>query len=147
MYDTLWQTIQAGGYRLEEMLDRIDVFYGELKLTSKERDQLKVAARANANPEAEYPADWQTPLNALAERVKALEAWRAEQEAAGGEEGGGTAPADEWPEYVAPTGAHDAYYKGDQITYNGKHYTCTAPEGTACVWPPDVYPAYWQEET
>lgn len=33
-------------------------------------------------------------------------------------------PADEWPEYKQPTGAHDAYHVGDKITYNGKHYTC-----------------------
>ena len=27
-----------------------------------------------------------------------------------------------------PTGAHDAYYAGDKITYNGKHYVCIMPE-------------------
>ena len=43
-----------------------------------------------------------------------------------------------------PTGAHDAYYNGDKVTYNGKHYVCIAPDGTACVWSPDVYPSYWQ---
>lgn len=144
MYDTLWQTIQAGGYRLEEMLHRIDVFYGELQLTDDERDRLKDEARKNADPEAEYPADWREPLDALAERVKDLETWRVEQESSGGD-GGGTS-ADEWPEDKQPTGTHDSYYNGDKITYQGKHYTCIAPEGIACTWPPDVYPAYWQLE-
>lgn len=55
-------------------------------------------------------------------------------------------PGDEWPEYVAPTGAHDAYYNGDKVTFKGKHYTCIAPVGTACVWDPDTYPAYWSKE-
>lgn len=32
---------------------------------------------------------------------------------------------DEWPEWVQPTGAHDAYNKGDKVSYNGKHYICT----------------------
>ena len=60
-------------------------------------------------------------------------------------EQGETEPGDEWPEYVQPTGAHDAYYNGDKVTWNGKHYICTAPDDTACVWNPDAYPAYWQE--
>ena len=71
-------------------------------------------------------------VDALAARVKALE---------GGEEG----PAEEYPAYVQPTGAHDAYHNGDKVTYNGAKYTCIAPEGVACVWNPDTYPAYWQE--
>ena len=29
---------------------------------------------------------------------------------------------DEWPEFVQPTGAHDAYNKGDKVTFEGKHY-------------------------
>ena len=32
---------------------------------------------------------------------------------------------EEWPEWVQPTGAHDAYNKGDKVSYNGKHYICT----------------------
>lgn len=52
-------------------------------------------------------------------------------------------PADEWPEYVQPTGAHDAYHIGDKITYNGKHYTCIYD---GCVWTPDAYPQGWREE-
>ena len=50
-------------------------------------------------------------------------------------------PADEWPEYRQPTGAHDAYHVGDKITYNGKHYTCAMDN---CVWTPDEYPQGWQ---
>lgn len=54
-------------------------------------------------------------------------------------------PAEEWPEWKQPTGAHDAYYKGDKITFtDGKKYECIAPEGVAVVWDPATYPAYWQ---
>lgn len=43
---------------------------------------------------------------------------------------------DEYPEWVQPTGAHDAYHRGDKVSYNGKHYICTAD---ANVYAPDVY--------
>ena len=43
---------------------------------------------------------------------------------------------DAWPEWVQPTGAHDAYNTGDKVSYNGKHYICTAD---ANVYAPEVY--------
>ena len=43
---------------------------------------------------------------------------------------------DEFPEWVQPTGAHDAYNTGDKVSYNGKHYICTAD---ANVYAPGVY--------
>ena len=53
-----------------------------------------------------------------------------------------TVSVDEYPEWVQPTGAHDAYNKGDKVSYNGKHYVCTAD---ANAYAPDVYG--WQLET
>lgn len=52
---------------------------------------------------------------------------------------------EEYPSYVQPTGAHDAYYKGNKVTFEGAKYICIAPEGVAVVWDPATYPAYWQE--
>lgn len=49
---------------------------------------------------------------------------------------------DEWPEWVQPTGAHDAYHFGDKVSYNGKRYICTAD---ANVYAPGVYG--WEEAT
>lgn len=49
---------------------------------------------------------------------------------------------DAWPEWVQPTGAHDAYNRGDKVSYNGKHYICTAD---ANVYAPGVYG--WEEES
>ena len=43
---------------------------------------------------------------------------------------------DEFPAWVQPTGAHDAYNTGDKCSYNGQHYICTV-DGN--VYPPDVY--------
>ena len=48
---------------------------------------------------------------------------------------------EEFPEWVQPTGAHDAYNTGDKVTYNGQHYVCTS---NANVYAPDVYG--WQLE-
>lgn len=31
-------------------------------------------------------------------------------------------PAEEWPEWKQPTGAHDAYQKGDKVSHNDKHW-------------------------
>ena len=51
---------------------------------------------------------------------------------------------DEWPEFVQPTGAHDAYNKGDKVTFEGKHYISLI---NGNVYSPTAYPAGWQEQT
>lgn len=50
---------------------------------------------------------------------------------------------DEWPEFVQPTGAHDAYKKGDKVTFEGKHYISLID---ANVYSPAAYPAGWKEQ-
>ena len=50
---------------------------------------------------------------------------------------------DEWPEFVQPTGAHDAYNKGDKVTFEGKHYISLMDWN---VYSPTAYPAGWQEQ-
>ena len=50
---------------------------------------------------------------------------------------------DEWPEFIQPTGAHDAYNKGDKVTFDGKHYISLI-DGN--VYSPTAYPAGWQEQ-
>lgn len=56
-------------------------------------------------------------------------------------EGAEGEPAEEWPEYVQPTGAHDAYAKGAKITYKGQHYISLID---ANVYTPEAYPQGWQ---
>ena len=142
MYDDIVKVIQAGGYNLTDLLHRIDVIYISGKLTDEQREQLYTLARKDANP--------QDSLAPVLDRLDILEAWRKDVDAKLAElEGGEPEPpesGEEWPEYVAPTGAHDAYYNGDKVTFKGEHYTCIAPVGTACVWDPDTYPAYWSKE-
>ncbi len=43
---------------------------------------------------------------------------------------------EEYPEWIQPTGAHDAYAKGAKVTHNGKKWISTAESN---VWEPGVY--------
>ena len=43
---------------------------------------------------------------------------------------------EEFPEWVQPTGAHDAYNIGDKVSYNGQRYICTTD---ANEYAPGVY--------
>ena len=43
---------------------------------------------------------------------------------------------EEFPEWVQPTGAQDAYMSGDKVTHNSKHWISTADNN---VWEPGVY--------
>ena len=51
------------------------------------------------------------------------------------------APAGVIPEWVQPTGSHDAYNVGDKVTYEGKVYESTIDANT---WSPTGYPAGWK---
>lgn len=48
---------------------------------------------------------------------------------------------DEWPEWKQPTGAQDAYNKGDKVTFDGKHYISLMD---ANIWSPAAYPQAWE---
>ena len=45
-------------------------------------------------------------------------------------------PAEEWPAWSQPVGAHDAYNAGAKVSHNGKHWTSNQ-DGN--VWEPGVY--------
>ena len=49
-----------------------------------------------------------------------------------------------YPEFVQPTGSHDAYKQGDRVTYEGKVYESLIG---ANVWDPITYPQGWKEIT
>ena len=133
VYAGFYELIGGRQYDLEDVLHRIDVMYAAGRLTDDERTALYALARENAKAEYDYATE-----------IEAIWAAIRELQASVGESSG---ESDEWPAYQQPTGAHDAYYTGDKITYNGKHYVCIMPENVACTYPPDVYPAGWQEVT
>ena len=43
---------------------------------------------------------------------------------------------EEWPEWIQPTGAHDAYAKGAKVTHNSKKWTSDVDANT---WEPGIY--------
>lgn len=138
MYEVTKNVIQSGSYELNDILAKIDTLWIQGSLTDAQRLELIDMARTKADPSHSF-APLQAQIDALAQRVAALE---QAQEPADPE-----APAEEYPAYVQPTGAHDAYHAGDKVTFDGKRYVCIAPEGVAVVWDPATYPAYWEEVT
>lgn len=139
MYNLFKNIISIKDYELVDILNKIDEYYVKSKLTKEEKEELEDEARTNANPENSY-APLKTQLNEVFERIKSLEGRVSILEGNNPEEP--SEPVEEYPEYVQPTGAHDAYHVGDKITYNGKHYECIFD---GCVWNPDEYPAGWKE--
>ena len=50
---------------------------------------------------------------------------------------------EEWPEWVQPTGAQDAYMAGDKVAHNGKHWVSAVDNN---VWEPsEAVPTLWTE--
>lgn len=45
-------------------------------------------------------------------------------------------PAEEWPQWRQPQGAHDAYALGAKVSHNEKHWTSDVANN---VWEPGVY--------
>lgn len=114
--------INRGGYDLSDLLQKIDSYHIEGKLTDAEKDELYRKARG----EAVANVDVMAKLMELEERVRKLESGEAPEQ-------------DEYPEYVVGKW----YYKGDKISYGGTNYVCIAPDGVVCTWNPDEYPGYW----
>lgn len=138
MYDIIKTVINSGRYELSDMLTKIDTIWVQGDITEDQRSELTALAREKADPAGSY-APLQEQIDTLAAQVKSLSDRVTILE--GGEPG---PEPEEYPEYVQPTGAHDAYHAGDKVTYNGQRYLCTAPDGVAVVWSPETYPAYWQ---
>lgn len=71
--------------------------------------------------------------------------WAPDVYPVGWEEVGGTVDPDpgptEYPDWVQPSGSHDAYNTGDIVRYNGVLYRSKI-DGNA--WSPDAYPAGWE---
>ena len=139
MHDIIKNVIESLRFELKDMLTKIDTVWLQGDITDDERSELIDLAREKANPENSYSQVYDqinqiyALLSSLDTRVKVLE-------------GGETDPEpEEYPEFIQPTGAHDAYHKDDKITFNGEKYICIAPDGVAVVWDPTTYPAYWQK--
>lgn len=143
MYEIIKNVIESRAYELVDMLKKINTVWLESNITDEQKQELDELARANAKAENSY-ASAQEQIDNANSRIDSLEERIAKLEGETTEEPSEPVQEDEYPEFVQPTGAHDAYNVGDKITYNGKKYICQI---NGCVWAPDVYPQGWQEVT
>lgn len=137
MYEVIRDVVRSREFELKDILNKINTIWIRGDLTEEQMAELTELARNNAKAENSY-APLQEQIDNAISRIDKLEERIANLE--GTEEP--TEPTEEYPEYVQPTGAHDAYRVGDKITYNGKKYICKVD---GCVWNPDTYPAGWEE--
>ncbi len=143
-YVGLNNIIEAGNFDLTSMVGRINYFVMQGLIDPEEAENLLAAARARAAEQGSY-GDYQEQINTLAGAVREL---NFKLQALMDELGidiaipATTSGADE---FVQPTGVHDAYFNGDEVTFEGHVYRCTAPDGVACVWSPVAYPDYWEK--
>ena len=137
MYEIIKNVIESKDYELRDMLYKINKMYIESNITEEQKTELDELARSNANAENSY-APIQEQIENINVRIDNLEARVEKLEGTEGTE----EPEDEYPEYIQPTGAHDAYNTGDKITFNEKKYICKMD---GCVWSPEEYPDAWDE--
>lgn len=161
MYTHFVNAIKDNPAELDATLRRIDAYHIRGKLTDVEREELIAQARSMARPALDTSVEIQrlwAAMRAMQEEIKALR----EAISAGGEDGGesggedtdgaedaedgaNVSPAEDWPAWTQPIGAHDAYYAGAVVRWDGKVYKCIAPQGVACIWSPETMPGYWVE--
>ena len=139
MYSVIKDVLNKGSYELVDILNKINKLWEENTLTEEQRDELVNLARSNANPENSYAENTQQIAN-LWEYYQQLDIRLSNLEnGQGGVEP--TEPEEEWPEFVQPTGAHDAYKERDKVTFQAKKYICQMDN---CVWNPLTYPDAWE---
>ena len=153
MYEIIKNVILAENYELIDILKKINTVWIESNITDEQKQELDELARTNAKAENSYaPLQEQIDkafkeIDLLKSTVEAnavgMSSLKDAVEKLGGKIETTTEPSkEEYPEFVQPQGAHDAYNIGDKVTYNGKKYICQI---NGCVWAPDVYPQGWQE--
>lgn len=126
MYNSVLIVIQSGEYNLSDLTKKIDTLWLKSYLTDDERDSLTKLAIEKASPDAGLPS-FSERMASLEKRVSKLE---------GNLSSGGDSGSSDWPEWVQPTGAHDAYAKGSQVTHRGEKYVSQID---ANVWEPGVF--------
>lgn len=134
MFEIFKNVINNKQFDLRDMLYKIEESYIKSDITKDDKEKLEELARNNANAVNSYE-DIQKRIDDLTKGLESLtrtveanaQGTSALKDAIiqlGGvietpSEGGDEEeqPIDEYPEYVQPTGAHDAYYIGDKITF------------------------------
>ena len=132
MFEIVKNVILSKSYKLEDILNKINVLWLESKLSDEEKTSLISLARENAVAENSYASN-EIIFKEIFDRLEKIEniVFKDDEE-----------EVEEYPQFVKPNGAHDCYNEGSKMTFNGKKYICLI---NGCVWSPDEYPAAWQE--
>lgn len=134
-------------YDLEEMIKvRLPELLVRGLISSEEYDELVLVAKENASAKYASIEDQlqtlATELESLKTEITQLKSKVLELEGTKSEE----PTVNEYPLWKQPTGAHDAYYTGDKMTYtDGNKYECVAPKGYGVTYGPDVLSEMWQK--
>ena len=126
MYEVFQTAISANRFDLTALTEKVTKYHVEGKLTDEQRDSLLAQAQAQADPHNSY-GSWQDEADKLWAAIRELQTTEP--------------PVEEYPQWVQPTGAHDAYPLGAKVTYKEKRYESAIG---ANVWSPDVYPSGWK---
>lgn len=120
--------------------------YGDMTIQQLRDEAAAILAeveRREAEANARAAVDEAVQAYADAQNLTVLQAWRAlVPEGVQVPDDPEPDPAPDAPEYVQPTGAHDAYRKGDMVTFQGRVYRAVID---AVVWSPLAYPQAWKE--
>lgn len=119
MFNVIKSAIEAGGYKLSEMQQKIRKFYMMGNLTEAELDELLRLASGGVSADAERPETLRL-IQTLAEELEALKARVTALE--GGEEPEDPAEPDkqEYPEWKPWDGISKDYQRGDIVSHKGK---------------------------
>ena len=137
MFEIIKSVIESKDYELKDILYKINKMWIESAITEEQKTELDSLARQNALAENSY-APLQEQIENIYSELANIKSRLDNLE--GTEE---PEPVEEYPEYKQQTGQHDAYKRGDKITFEGEHYTCNM---NGCVWSPKEYPNAWIKE-
>lgn len=146
-YTSMMAYLTETEYDLEEMIKvRLPELLVRGLISTEEYDELVLKAKENASVKyASIEEQLQTlviEFESLKTEVTQLKNRLSELEGTEPEE----PTVNEYPLWKQPTGAHDAYYTGDKMTYtDGNKYECIAPGGYGVTYGPDVLPEMWQK--
>lgn len=138
MYEIIKNVIEKQEYDLRDILYKIAKMYIEGYISEEEKEELEEMARNSAKSENSY-APLQEQIDDLYSKYEELYKLIKPDEPENPVE-------EEYPEYVQPTGAHDAYNTGAKITFKGEKWEALQD---GLVWSPEEYPQGWKliEET
>lgn len=146
-YTSMMAYLTETEYDLGEMVKvRLPELLVRGLISTEEYDELVLKAKENAS--AKYASieeqlqtltteveNLKTEITQLKNRISEFEGTEPEEPT-----------VNEYPLWKQPTGAHDAYYTGDKMTYtDGNKYECIAPGGYGVTYGPDVLPEMWKK--